>query len=121
MRALASRQRIFGEMQLAEGVYAQPTTSMFVYQALGNRARSLSTNRYAISSRFRAPARVFHRGDHHTRRALPSPPAPGAGRACIRAGSPRAAARSRFGCWACLQVTLPLDGVDIVDAAAIPL
>jgi hypothetical protein len=55
-RALASRQRMFGEMQLAEGVSAQSTTSMFVYQALGNRARSVSTNRYAISSRFRARA-----------------------------------------------------------------
>jgi len=32
---------------VAEGVSAQPTTSMFVYQALGNRAQSVSTNRYA--------------------------------------------------------------------------
>ena len=48
---------------------------MFVYQALGNRARSVSTNRYAISSRFRAPRAAFHRGDYHTRRARPAPPA----------------------------------------------
>src|SRR5262245_39840704 len=76
-RALASRQRMFGEMQLAEGVSAQPTTSMLVYQALGNRARSVSTNRYAISSRFRALRAAFHRGDYHTRRARPAPPAAG--------------------------------------------
>lgn len=46
---------------LAEGVSAQPTTSMFVYQALGNRARSVSTNRYANRFEISCPARRYHR------------------------------------------------------------
>jgi hypothetical protein len=58
-------------------VSAQPTTRMFVYQALENRARSVSTNRYAISSRFRAPRAAFHLGDYHIGRARPAPPAAG--------------------------------------------
>jgi hypothetical protein len=42
---------------VAEGVSAQPTKSMFVYQALGNRARSVSTNRYANRLESSCPAR----------------------------------------------------------------
>jgi hypothetical protein len=38
-------QRTRANGRLAEGVSAQPTTSMFVYQALGNRPQSVSTNR----------------------------------------------------------------------------
>src|SRR5262249_51672936 len=76
-RALASRQRMFGEMQLAERVSAQPTTSMLVYQALGNRARSVSTNRYAISSSLRPLRAVSPRGDYHPRPARLAPPAAG--------------------------------------------
>jgi hypothetical protein len=76
---------------LAEGVSAQSTTSMFVYQALGNRARSVSTNRYAISSRFRARAPLSI--EEITTLAAPAPPRqPRAGRqplATSRRAKPR--------------------------------
>src|SRR4249920_985598 len=41
------RRRTAADGHLAEGVSAKPTTSMIVYQGLGNGPQSVSTNRYA--------------------------------------------------------------------------